>query len=454
MLAAGPAYDKSTQMKRVLIVTFDFPPQGGTGAIRMAKFAKYLPQFGWQPVVVCSDGIWNRDDGLAAEIPSSVYVRRVAWAAFVRAARPTGALPPQAGGSASARLSLWGRLKRLAAATARRLLIPDVHVLWTGAAERACLEVLGQYSCDAIITSTPPFSMHLVGEWLHRRTGLPWIADFRDVWTAGRVPEIEGLGRFSLALHHRTERRLLANCNRAVVVTEPIARNTADTFGPDVASKLITITNGFDPEDYGLAQPITDTTRFNLVYVGTVIAHRVENAFPEGLRLALRQSEKFREKAQIRFVGQFAPEYLSRLAGLEANVEISGFADHRTATQIMRQAHCLLLILTTAPVDSTVYTNKFFEYLAIRRPILALAPPGPIRDLVEKERIGLAVPPNEPTAIAQGLLEMFENLSAEPESYKASPSVLEQFNRRALTGKLATTLDEVVNETKRHGTGQ
>lgn len=432
-------------MKQVLVVCFDFPPQGGTGAIRATKFVKYLPQFGWNPVVVCSDTNWNPDESLSKDIPASVPVYRVSWPKWLRAMHLVPSSSPHDNRTMKGNLSPKSFLRRTIVRKARRLLMPDPGILWVRQTQRTCARVLLDHPCDVVLTTSPPPSVHFVGQWLHRHLGLPWVADFRDIWTVG--PEASSpLGRLSLSLQRRMEHRFLEECNRAVMITEPVRERVLKVFGLHLGGKVTTITNGFDPEDFPSPRPIAEGDPFTIAYVGTLLGKQADNAFPEGLRRALESSEVFRNSVLVRFVGQIAPEYHARLSELGSQVEIQGFVRHDIAIDLMLRSSLLLVILPNTDESPMVYTNKFFEYLASRRPVLALVPPGLISEIVSHEKIGWVAPPDNASAIAEALLEMFEKVSVCPEGYRASDAVLSRFDRYALTRQLATVLEGATGE--------
>jgi len=427
-------------MKRVLIVSFDFPPQGGTGTIRVTKFAKYLPEFGWQPVVVASDTLWNPDESLARDV-ADVPVYRVGWPRWVKAFRPgsPSKFAQVVKASGESKIAL---LKQRLVQMLRRAFVPDLNVLWVGNAFQTCKKVLQEIPCDVVMTTSPPNSVHLVGYKLHTRLGLPWVADFRDVWTAEN-PALRRLGKIHLARQRRVERQILETCDRAIMVTEPLMQKTRQVFGPRVAAKCVTINNGFDPEDFVPSLSVPPDNRCVITYVGTVLGPRTNNAFPEGLRLALMQNEVFREKALIRFIGQLDPSYRARLAGLEDNVEIVDMVAHNKAIEMMLAAHLLLLLLPNDEEGRMSFTNKFFEYLAARRPIFALVPEGIVSEIIIQEKIGLVAAPDDVAAIAQALLTMFDMVQAQPDGYCPSDALRARFDRRRLTQSLAEVLNQI-----------
>lgn len=422
-------------MKRVLVLAYDFPPQGGTGVIRVTKLVKYLPAHGWSPVVVCADAASSPDPGLLAELPADLEVHRVPWPGWLR---PLWSVPSAADASGPPG-RVGGRRPRLR--WARRLLVPEPAILWLPGAERAAARVLGGAPVDALLSTSPPNAIHLAARLLAARFELPWVADFRDPWTAAGAV-VAGPGFLGRTFQRRLERGVLAAADRTMTISEPLAAATEAAFGDVLRRPVAVITNGFDPDDFAAPPPPLDPG-FTLTYVGTVLGTRTDNAFPEGLRLALARSAAFRSRACVRFVGALAPEYRARLAGLEANVEVLPFVTHDEALRLMRGARALLLLLPREPVAAMTFTGKFFEYLAARRPMLAVAPPGVVADLVRDEGIGRAAPPGDPEAIAAALLELFAAVEADPTGTAPSEAILARFDRRRLAGRMAAILDEV-----------
>ena len=149
--------------KRVLIISFDFPPQGGTGAIRVTKFVKYLPEFGWKPMVVCSDTDWNPDESLARDVSPDVPVYRVGWPRWVRALRPGAPGITNHTMATTTRAGWISSLKKAFVQAARRALVPDTNILWVNGALRVCEQVLREHPCEVVLTTSPPNSVHLVG---------------------------------------------------------------------------------------------------------------------------------------------------------------------------------------------------------------------------------------------------------------------------------------------------
>ncbi|MEZ4651466.1 MAG: glycosyltransferase [Candidatus Eisenbacteria bacterium] len=229
------------ERRRLLYVAYFFPPLGGAGVQRTLKFVRYLADFGWDATVVTGPAsYWLRDDSLAEEVPSTVRVVRAPhWGSrFV------------GGGGSSTRRSA-SRIRGLRAVS-RALLVPDAYVGWVAPTRRVLGDLVRAERFDAVITTSSPDSTHLLGRWLHRSRHLPWIADFRDPWTRrmSYAPPTE--------LHHRVQRSLersvLEEADRVVVTSDATRQDYLGLIPTLAPESIVTITNGFDEEDFAAAE--------------------------------------------------------------------------------------------------------------------------------------------------------------------------------------------------------
>lgn len=426
--------DSQARRRRLLIVSRESPPSLGPPTIRVTKLAKYLPDFGWDPVILSApvDHAWYIDPDLEADI-GSVEVVRVPRL-LARVAHPTAGV----GRESDVAAPKIGRARRivvrLRAGTARTLLVPDASVLWAIPAARRAARLRVAY--DAVLTSAPPFSTHLVGEWLRKRHGLPWVAEYRDNWTANPLHRRNPLLH---ELNTRIERRFMSHAGAVVVVSDAAADEIAIRF-PGVADRTFVAMNGYDPDDIPPQAP--RPTEFEIVHAGTLDERRDPRAVFEALRRLAADDAGFAASVRLRLLGTVPPwaVALAREALGIGRVTYDGLVSHHEALVRASRAAVLLGLTTTAEAGTAGLTSKLFEYLALRRPILMLAPDGPARGLIAASDAGLVVGPDD----IPGIMDALRLLHAEWEAgvtRVASPEILASLTRRETARHVAAALD-------------
>jgi len=410
-------------MHQVLFVAYFFPPAGGAGVQRSLKFVKYLPQNGWQPTVLTVSPQHHRitDPTLAAEIPPGVTVHRT----------PAWLLPK--------RLPF-----RLRHALTRWLLVVDEQIGWLPFAVRRARSLLQSQNFHAVYTTSAPYTDHLIGLRLKRATGLPWVADFRDPWVDNFSASFATPLHEMLARH--LERQITTTADRVIVVSEPMRQALLQRYSLP-PEKVLVITNGFDPADFNGIQPAErPAQRWNIVYSGSFYGSKqTPRHFFEGIRAALDRKEIPDQSINIRLVGSFSPQLqkMAKDTGVADLLEITGYLPHRQSLSAVLAADVLLLVVGAATGSEAVFTGKIFEYLAARRPILALAPAGAAADLVREARAGLVVPPEDVDAIREQIVALYQQWQRGQATFAPDETVIARYDRRALTAQLAAVLDEV-----------
>jgi glycosyltransferase involved in cell wall biosynthesis len=262
--------------KRVLMIASAFPPTGGPGVQRSAKFAKYLPQCGWGPVVVAANGDADlpRDESLLADLPADLPVHRLTGCD----PRPALRALRRSAGPLAGKLAWRGErlINRLLAG-----MYPDRLVCWALRAFPRCRRLIDAHDVAVIYSTYSPASNHLLGWWLHAATGLPWVADFRDLWTDdyGYAPA----SRWRYWLDRALESAVLARAD-AVIAVSPGQRDLLAARVPQASAKFVTITNGFDASDLGplpipneAPPPPPREGAFTLTFTGSFLSDRVSN---------------------------------------------------------------------------------------------------------------------------------------------------------------------------------
>ncbi len=419
---------------RVLIISRELPPSIGPHPIRVAKLAKYLPEFGWEPTIlsVPTDHVVDRDEQLAAEIEGIPVIRiprllsRVAppatGARSLADEVPTRAVVPHKPG-----LKLKNRL-------ARAVLIPDSSILWAIPAARRATAIADGF--DAVLTTAPPFSTHLIGNRLVRSCGLPWVAEYRDNWTVNPLYERGGAAGW---LNRRLEKRCLAAASAVVVVSEAAAAEMQEAF-PGIASRLHVARNGYDPDD--LPEPGPRPALFEIAYAGSLDERRDPRPFFAALAGLTAAFPELNEAVRLRLMGHVADWVVEAAAdaiGVE-KVTFDGLLPHREALARAARAAILLGITTQSEAGGAGFTSKLFEYLGLQRPVLMLAPDGPAKDLVRRSGGGLVADPEDVPAIAAAIKQLFHEWAAGSER-QCDQTILAGLTRRATAEAVAGALD-------------
>lgn len=418
-------------MRRVLILAYDFPPRGAAGALRVTKFARYLPEFGWQPIVVAATVEGGmRDDGLLAELPPGLEVMRVRNPLTRRSHHSS---------AQSATAPRPGARSRL-----RRFFIPDPQVVWVPGAVQAATVRLRRGDIDAFITSAPPHSDNIAGLWLKRRfRQLPWVLDLRDMWSDSpgiTDPMIYKLNRLC-------EQPCLHHANHIVVVSDGLRALLQRNYAIPT-DRISTITNGFDAEDIPQDKPEASHEPLRLSYVGSIVDTRVDAArgFFEALRSLVAEGINS-DDLEVRLVGVFAPEIWQLAEPLleQGIVKTSPFVPHSEAVAEMASADVLLLLVPEDRERRITYTSKVFEYFAVGRPILALAPEGDLTQLIRSTGAGTTLSPGDVPGISRAIRSMIEqHKNGTLPRFPRNDPRFARFERRTLTESLARILDQLV----------
>lgn len=441
---------------KLLLVAHHFPPMGGAGVQRALKFARYLGDFGVAVTVLAGDDPdYLQDPSLLAELPASVVVHRVrhrtllsrglAWRR--QRARPTGgsaaaAMPATA--PAGGRVDTRWRDAALAAWQA--LQWPDDRGGWARAAWPVGRALLRGGGFDMVMSTAPPVATHALARRLARDAGLPWVADWRDLWADNPGYAVPGWRR---VIDRAAEARWLRDAAGVVTVT-PSWRNRFDV-ALGARCPVAWIPNGYDEADFaGLPLPSAPTDGvFRLVHVGSFYGPRDPSPVLEALDRCLTAGSGT-QALRLRLVGAVGQRFDAALAAFEARhpgvIERVPYVPHAQALAEMQAADALLLMVGagngragTRDVVAGMLPGKLFEYLRSNRPMLLLGDPdGDAATLMRAHGRGWVADETDPAAIAQAMAAMFGPTPAAPDDAQVP-----RFERRALAGELAVFLRDV-----------
>ncbi|MBN2173367.1 MAG: glycosyltransferase family 4 protein [Bacteroidales bacterium] len=433
-------------MKKVLIITYYWPPGGGAGVQRWLKFVKYLRDFGWEPVVYTPENPEYPaiDESLQNDIPNGIKVlkRKIrepysAYKVFVGRKKEdrikAGFLSEKKNPGLFENISVWVR---------GNLFIPDARKFWIKPSVRFLNSYLKVNPVDAIVSTGPPHSMHLIALQVARASDIPWIADFRDPWTQIDFYHDLRLSSSADKKHRRLEKEVLASAHRVIVISPSMGREMKKI----VNRNYDVITNGYDDSDYEAGKVILDK-KFSIAHIGSMVRTRNPETLWKVLSELIEENREFEQEIAIKLIGQVDYSINESIQNnrLENYVTKIDYLSHTEAIAIQQQVQVLLLLVNQTPNARMVLTGKIFEYMGSGRPILCIGPTdGDAAKIIAEAGVGKTVAPNDAAGLKKSILEYFDLY------LKGKLSVdgvnIDRFSRRNLTQKLAEVLNELMNK--------
>jgi glycosyltransferase involved in cell wall biosynthesis len=444
-------------MKRLLLVSYGFPPVSRVQSQGAAKLARGLAQRGWEVHVltVADPPTFLNDGSLLTEMPENVIVHTTYSAEPTRLIQLyRRALGKLAAGDPSSdvesdRKRSYTSMPPWAVKTLRSLFFPDEKVGWTPWAVREGLRLHRAEPFSAIISTGPPYTAHGIARRLARKTGVAWLAVLMDpIVGCYAFPPATPLHAW---LSRRYEARVARDAKAVATATQPWAEALIGR-NPECRGRVLVYPNGFDPADYEAPAP-PEHEGLLVSYVGSFQLSIRPNAFLDAV-VALRSSPEIAHDLRVRFVGPIDEQTSIAIAekGLTSVVERPGPVGHREAVQQMRAADVLLFILGPEPESAGILTGKLPEYLASGAAVLAQAPKGVATDAITRAEAGWVVPPDDPAATESALREI-HSLWRERRLPRPQATAVAEFNRDRALDRLAEALDSIVQRSDEKGAG-
>ena len=439
-------------MKRVLIISYYWPPTGGSGVQRWVKFAKYLPAEGWQPVIYTPENPEQLavDASLEAEVPAEAEVirRRIVepYEMYKKLLRKSGhskeaveVNPVNAQNkSFMQKFAMWIR---------GNFFRPDPRCLWIRPSVRFLKKYLKEHPVDLIVSTGPPQSMHLIGRKLAKETGLPWIADFRDPWTKIFYFKHLSMTCATEKWHHKMEKKVLDDAT-AVVAVSPLVQQD---FQAMTQTPVELITNGFDECDFDAAKDTEanggPAREFVITHTGLFAADGNPTVLWDVLAEKCSKEVDFKKSLKIKLIGKTDEQILKAIedAGLGANLENMGYQPHAVAVEQQRKASLLILPLRKEPEYKAVLPGKLFEYLASWRPVLGIGQTdGAMSMILNDTKTGLVLDWEDRTSIEKYIDMCWEKHQAG--CLTVENADISQFTRRNLTRRMAQLFDRLTEK--------
>ncbi len=426
-------------MKRVLLISYYFPPSGGPGVQRILKFARYLPRCGWLPTVLTVDpnhaAFPSIDESLLQEIPPEVEVIHTrAWDPFSVYGRIQGKKRDEV-----IKVGYVGKkpgLKSVARWLRGNIFLPDARVGWVPFGSRVARKLVQKQKFDAVMSTGPPHSSHLIGMAAHKASGLPWVVDMRDPWVELYYRDQMYEGAIAKRIQVHLERKVLSTASAVVSVSKHIGVGFKRRVHME---HYETIPNGYDPADIPQnTAPIRGRDSLVIAYVGTYNLRR----HSKGVVAALQQLQP-KIPVEVHLVGKVDSEALEAYSAKGIQVKGVPYLSHGEAIAYMQSVDVLMLTLPRVYDDSAAgnVSGKVFEYISARRPILALGPTeGDLADLLKQTQAG-SIFDHEDRESILGFLNDY--LESREKPWEINDAALAEYERPRLTSRLAQLLDRL-----------
>lgn len=417
---------------KVLIVTYYWPPAGGAGVQRWLKFTKYLRNFDIEPVIFTADNPHYPilDNSLQRDIPDGVEV--IKCPIF----EPNNLLSilkkKKVKNSAGFLEENPSMLSKIMIYIRANLFIPDARMFWIKPSVKRIKKYLSENSIEALITTGPPHSLHMIGYHLKKQLGVKWIADFRDPWTGIDYFHLLPLTKLAKKKHFRLEDKVFKNADKVIMVSKTSKEKYAKQ-----AKSIEVITNGYDTDGIEEDSLVLDT-KFTISHIGSMNAARNPKILWEVLHDIAKEESDFSNDLQIQLIGKLDEKIVKE--DIESynfkNVHQLDYVPHQEAKKYQKQSQVLLLIVNDTPNAREIVTGKVFEYIQAKRPIIAIGPEdGDLADVLNETNAGK-------TFDYQNKKDLKEEIKSLYKKYKlgtltVNSSNIEKFHRKQLTKDLS-----------------
>ena len=431
-------------MKKVLFISYYWPPSGGSGVQRTLKFVKYLPEFGWEPIVfTAKDGeMPEKDESLLKEVSPSLTVIHKGifepysfYKFFVGKSQREKINPnffTQKNKGWKDKLAIWIR---------SNFFIPDARMWWIRPSVTFLTKYVKEKGIDVIISTGPPHSMHMIAYGVKRDTGIPWLADFRDPWTNIDFYKELSLTKWADQKHRKLEKLVLDSADEVVMA--------GYTWSEELAGigrrNIVPLLNGFDPEDFVSTENVMLDDKFTIVHLGMFSKGRNHEILWKALRELSDEVSGFSNDLSFRLYGKYdvsAIEYMEKY-GLKNNTIFHAYVSHAEIVKVQASSRVLYLSVNNTPNVKGIMTGKVFEYMAVKRPILCIGPlDGDAAKIVLEAKAGYVSGFDDLESLKSNIRLLYQDFKAGI-SFPGGVGV-DQYSRKAITAKLAKLLNGIV----------
>jgi len=426
---------QTTQTRNVLVIAYYFPPLGLSGVQRTLKFVKYLPQFGWQPTVltVTPTGYYAQDYTLLEELHSHhIEVERVGSLDPNRLFRKKGVVKMPS--------EKWRKIFTFISDT---FFIPDNKIGWKRKALKAAIKLFEKNNFDVIFATAPPFTDFLIGTALHKKFNKPLVIDYRDPWH--EYPYKYYPTPLHKLWNYKLEKKVLRASSRILVTGRRTKELILKRFKYLRYNDVTILSHGYDPADFVVDPKIhvEKSKRMRFAHAGVFYGDRTPKHFLQALKEVVTAQPQLKDQIELVLIGNLQDEYMKiiKSLGLEGNVTITGYLDHKHCIEYLKSADILWLTLN----NDKQSPGKLYEYLGLRKPILGCVPEGFIRQTLEEAGGCMIIQPTDVKGIAEAIVQLY-GLYRANRLPAPKEEVIQKYNRIELTNGLSKIFGFLVVE--------
>ncbi len=436
-------------MKNILIIAYYFPPSGGPGVQRVLKYVQYLREFNYNPIVLTVENgdFPARDESLLEKIPKDIKVYRTRiyepydLYRFLTGKSKNTPVDVNVIKKENQKIKLSEKFAEIIRST---FFIPDARIGWILTAYKKVLKIINDEKIDGIYTSSPPYTTSLIGRYAKRKTGLAWIAGFRDPWTGF----ISAPKRWFLPkkIDQQLEKTVFEEADLIEVAWIGIKKDALNKY-PDLdENKFIHIPNGFDSNDFEYINT-PENKKFTITYTGSMYGRRNPYSLFKTIEMLVEENLISKNDFRIRLIGRFGNEIFEMInnASFKENIEIINYLPHKQSIIELQRSDVLLLIVDESKESEEIVPGKVYEYLGVKKPIFAIGPEkGAIADLLSETNAGLIAHQSNIEKIKENLLNFYYKWKNKEILYNPNLNEINKYERKNAAKKLAELFNEII----------
>ena len=423
-------------MKRALIITYYWPPAGGPGVQRWLKFVKYFREFGVEPIVYVPENpnYPLLDENFSSEFPADIKIIKHPISEPYRFAKIFSKKKTKQISSGIISKKEISAMEKLMLYIRGNFFIPDARVGWVKPSVKFLSKYLDENPVDIVVTTGPPHSLHLIGMQLQKELKVKWFADFRDPWTTIHYHKSLRLSKAAARKHKALEASVLKAAD-VITVTSP---TTKKEFEMITETPIEVITNGFDISE---KIDFEMDSKFSISHIGSLLSERNPEILWKGLAEICKENQIFKKDLQLKFAGAVSDEVKQSLEKLQLfeNCKFLGYVSHSEALRLQHKSQVLLLVEINSAETRAIIPGKLFEYLAAKRPIIALGPKeSDIEGIINETNAGKFFSYWDDDELKDEILQLYKDFKSG--DLKVSSKEIEKYSRRELTKQMASLI--------------